>query len=96
MISQRTKDGLAAAKRRGTRLGNPHLSQARLSAVVANQRKAAEHAASIVPIIKQIRKAGVASLRGIAQCLNARGYKTPNGKEFAAQSVKNLLAICNT
>lgn len=96
MISQRTKDGLAAAKRRGTKLGNPHLSQARASAVVANQRKAADHAASIAPIIKQIKKAGVSSLRGIAQCLNARGCKTPNGKEFAAQSVKNLLKICNS
>lgn len=95
MISQRTKDGLAAAKRRGRRLGNPRLSEARVLAVAANQRKAVEHAASVAPIIKQIAKAGVTTLRGIAECLNARGCKTPHGKEFAAQSVKNLLALCN-
>lgn len=92
MISQRTKDGLAAAKRRGTKLGNPKLDKARVLARAAIQRKATEHAAKLAPVIKEIRKAGVTSLRGIAQCLNARGCSTPNGKEFAAQSVKNALA----
>jgi hypothetical protein len=27
----------------------------------------------------------------MAQCLNARGFKTPNSRSFKAQSVKNLL-----
>lgn len=92
MISQRTKDGLAAAKRRGTKLGNPRPMQAVKRAVEANQKRAGAYALNLAPVIKEIQKAHVASLRGIAQCLNARGFKTPNGKAFAAQSVKNLLA----
>jgi hypothetical protein len=43
------------------------------------------------PVVQEIRAAHVRSLRKIARCLNARGYKTPNGKSFAAQSVKNLM-----
>jgi DNA invertase Pin-like site-specific DNA recombinase len=92
MISQRTKDGLAAAKRRGTRLGNPRPAEALKRAVQLNVERADAYADSLAPIIEEIRKAHVTSLRGTAQCLNARGFKTPNGKAFAAQSVKNLLA----
>jgi DNA invertase Pin-like site-specific DNA recombinase len=91
MISQRTKDGLAAAKRRGIKLGNPRPSQAVQLAVAANLTRARKHSDQIVPVIQQIQKAHVTSLRGIAQCLNVRGFKTPNGKAFAAQSVKNAL-----
>lgn len=54
-------------------------------------QRADAYAGSLVPVIDEIQKAHVTSLRGIAQCLNARGFKTPNGKAFAAQSVKNIL-----
>jgi DNA invertase Pin-like site-specific DNA recombinase len=91
MISQRTKDGLAAAKRRGIKLGNPRPSHAVRLAVAANLRRAERHSEDIVPVIQQLQKAHVTSLRGIAHCLNVRGFKTPNGKSFAAQSVKNAL-----
>lgn len=91
MISQRTRDGLAAAKRRGTKLGNPRPQEAARLAVKAKKEMANDHAQAPFPIIRQIQKAHVQSLRGIAECLNARGFKTPTGKAFAAQSVKNAL-----
>lgn len=91
MISQRTKDGLAAAKRRGTKLGNPRPGEAVNRAIRVNIERANTYADNLAPVIEEIRKAHVSSLRGIAQCLNARGFKTPNGKAFAAQSVKNIL-----
>lgn len=91
MISQRTKDGLAAARRRGTRLGNPNPAVAIKRAVAVNIERANSHAHCILAVIQEIQQAHVGSLRGIAQCLNARGFKTPNGKLFAAQSVKNAL-----
>ncbi|MDB6026692.1 MAG: resolvase [Verrucomicrobiales bacterium] len=91
MISDRTKAGLAAAKRRGTRLGNPDPTQAIKKAVETNVARAKQYAENVLPVIREIQKAGVTSLRGIAGCLNARGFQTPNGKDFAAQSVKNLL-----
>ena len=92
MISQRTKDGLAAAKRRGTKLGNPRPAEAVKRAVKANTERADTYAQQLATVIQEIQNAHVATLRGIAQCLNARGFKTPNGKAFAPQSVKNLLA----
>jgi prepilin-type processing-associated H-X9-DG protein len=91
LISDRTKAGLAAAKRRGTRLGNPNPQDAIKRAVKANVARADGHAAVLLPVVREIQAAHVSSLRGIAKCLNARGFKTPNGKVFAAQSVKNLL-----
>ena len=92
MISQRTKDGLAAAKRRGIKLGNPHPAEAVKNAVKANAKRTEAYAHGLAPVIKEIQAAHVTTLRGIAQCLNARGFKTPNGKAFAPQSVKNVLA----
>ena len=81
---------MAAAKRRGIRLGNPRPALAVRSAVEANTQRADAFAKSLMPIIDQIKRAHVTSLREIARCLNARGFKTPNGKAFAAQSVKNV------
>ena len=91
LISQRTRDGLAAARRRGTKLGNPHPAQALKAAQKVNLARADTYANSLLPVIQEIRAAHVATLRGIAQCLNARGFKTPNGKVFKPQSVKNIL-----
>jgi DNA invertase Pin-like site-specific DNA recombinase len=91
MTSERTKAGLAAARRRGTRLGNPNPEGAQRAAREANSQRAREFRASLLPVVQRIQRSGVSSLRGIAECLNARGVRTPTGKEFAAQSVKNIL-----
>lgn len=92
LISQRTKDGLAAAKRRGIRLGNPTPARAIQCALEANVKRANRYAENLLPIVREIQKAGISTLRDIANCLNVRGFKTPRGKVFAPQSVKNLLA----
>jgi DNA invertase Pin-like site-specific DNA recombinase len=91
MISERTKAGLAAAKRRGIRLGGPNPQEALKLALQAKQERAKAFADSMAPVVKQIQKAGANSLRQIAFSLTARGYRTPNGREFKAQSVADLL-----
>jgi DNA invertase Pin-like site-specific DNA recombinase len=91
MISARTKAGLEAARKRGTKLGGPNPAEAAKHAVIANQKRAGAFAQALAPVLEEIKKAHVTTLRGIAECLNRRGYKTPNGKAFAPQSVKNVL-----
>jgi DNA invertase Pin-like site-specific DNA recombinase len=91
-ISTRTRQALEAAKRRGTKLGNPNPQNALTEAIRANQRQADEHSERILPVIKELQAAHVTSLRKLASCLNARGLKTRTGRPFAAQTVKNILA----
>jgi DNA invertase Pin-like site-specific DNA recombinase len=91
LISQRTRDGLAAARRRGIKLGNPHPAKALKAAQAINLARADAYAQTLAPVIQEIRAAHVTTLKGVAQCLNARGFKTPNGKSFQAQSVKNVV-----
>ena len=62
-ISKRTKEALAAAKARGVRLGNPRLAQARAAVNAARQEAADSFAAGVLPIIRQIQKSGISSLR---------------------------------
>jgi DNA invertase Pin-like site-specific DNA recombinase len=90
LISERTKAGMEAAKRRGIRMGNPRPAKAVALAVKANKRQASAFAKALQPVVEEIRQAGVTSLHQIALCLNRRGYQTRTGKSFAAQSVKNL------
>ncbi len=91
LISERTKVALAAAKRRGIQLGNPQLAQAREAAATANQQQAQDFAATLAPAVAGIRKAGVTSLKGIAEALNRLGHKTARGKPFTALNVRCLL-----
>jgi recombinase len=82
---------LAAAKERGVALGNPKLSEARKSAVASIKQGADQHAANVLPVIREIRRAGATSLRQIADALNARGISTARGGEWHASSVRNVL-----
>jgi len=92
MISTRTKAALAAAKARGVRLGGPKLAKARKSAVASIKALADQHAANVLPVVREIRRAGATSLRQIADALNARGITTPRGGRWHASSVRNVLA----
>src|ERR1700683_665248 len=79
LISTRTRQALAAAKASGGTLGSPKLSQARKSAVASIKAGADQHAANILPIIREGQKAGATTLRAVAAALNARGISTPRG-----------------
>ena len=50
-----------------------------------------QHAANILPIIREAQKAGATTLRAAADALNARGIPTPRGGVWYAMSVKNVL-----
>lgn len=96
--STRTKEALAAAKARGTKLGNPNGAQAlrraskgNTAAIATITANADAHAHDIATVIEAIRKDGITSLNGIAGQLNTRSIRTPRGGRWQATSVKNLL-----
>ncbi len=91
MISQRTRDALAAAKARGVKLGNPNIAMARAKGQQVIKSKADKHAKNILPVITAIRDAGVTSLRGIANALNQRGINTARGGSWHAASVGRII-----
>ena len=90
-ISARTRAALAAAKVRGTKLGNPRLADACAEMNAARQEAADAFAANVRPIIREIQKSGVSSLRGVAKALSARGIKTVRGGEWTAVQVSDIL-----
>ena len=93
LISERTRLGLAAAKAKGVKLGNPNPQNALAAMKAANKAGKLEFAAKVFPIIQEIKSAGVSSLRGICECLNARGISTRNGGNWYPATVSNILKI---
>ena len=96
LTSERTKAALAAAKRRGVKLGGFRAgakltATARQAGVKANQERAEARAADLAPIIRELQATSITSLRGIADELNRRGIRTPRGKQWLAGSVSQLL-----
>jgi DNA invertase Pin-like site-specific DNA recombinase len=92
MISTRTREALSRAKARGVKLGGPKLAQARKAAVKIIKTNADRHAANVLPIIREIQRAGAKSLRAIAEALNARGVATARGGRWQGMTVSNVLA----
>jgi DNA invertase Pin-like site-specific DNA recombinase len=83
MISRRTKDALAQAKKRGVKLGGnrgvkPTAKMRALSAA-ALQKRADARAADVAPAIKSLQATGATSLRAIAAGLNDQGIPTARG-----------------
>ena len=96
MISARTKAALAAAKRRGTKLGGDRgvvpTAKMRKSAAAARQKRAATRAADLAPTIAELQAAGATSLRAIAAGLNERGIPTARGEgEWTSAQVMRVL-----
>ena len=98
MISERTRQALAAARRRGIKLGNPNGAAAlrragkgNSQAVVAIKTHATERAQDVLVVIDDIRDAGVKTLQGIADELNAREIKTARGGQWYPTTVRNVL-----
>jgi DNA invertase Pin-like site-specific DNA recombinase len=94
-ISDRTRAALAAAKRRGVRLGNPHLKAgtkaAAKVAMQAAQLVAKGRAEELRDVVMDARAQGCVSLRQLADHLNGLGVQTPRGGTWAAASVSRLL-----
>ena len=97
-ISRRTKEALAVAKARGVKLGNPNGAAALRragkggaalrAAVSAN---ADDFARALAPILADIARLGITSLRGIADELNAQGMRTRRGGQWHVSNVRNLI-----
>ena len=93
LISERTKAGLAAAKARGTALGNPGLAEARNVRVKRREAWFAEHAERIDGIIAEAVGAGAKSLDAVARALDASGIGTPEGKGWYKTTVAAYLCL---
>jgi Recombinase len=62
------------------------------AAALASGAAAERYAATVLPMIREVRKAGAQTLREIAEALNARGVQTARGGQWYATTVKNVLA----
>lgn len=102
-ISRRTKEALAAAKRRGQKLGNPNGASAlrkagkgNVAGVAAMKLKADAHAFDLKPVLEGFAEEGITSLGAIAAALNDRGMQTPRGGVWYKTSVSNLISRINS
>ena len=91
MISERTKAPLAAAKKRGQRLGNPGIAEVAKRGRTVASANARRFAANVRPIIEEIMRAGVTSHNAIAAKLNERGVKTARGGVWTHVQVGAIL-----
>jgi DNA invertase Pin-like site-specific DNA recombinase len=82
MISERTKAGLAAAKARGVKLGNPAQARAMAAAAAARDEALRDTLAPMVGM----------PLRAIAGKLNQLGIAAPRGGAWEHKSVLRMLA----
>jgi DNA invertase Pin-like site-specific DNA recombinase len=97
-IAERTKAALAAAKARGTKLGNPNGAAALRRAGKGNSASleaikcnANTFAKDLAPVIDRLRSQGLTSLPQLASGLNAGGFGTARGGKWHPSSVSNLL-----
>ena len=91
-ISQRTKGALQAARKRGTRLGNPRWAE---SIDRARQVKnPIPPAPQLVAMMRRHRAEGM-TLRAIASQLNGLGLRTPKGAQWYAGTVRKAMLIIN-
>ena len=98
LISQRTRAALAAAKARGTRLGNPLLRagspKLARAAAAAKSAQARTRAADVLPDLEAARCAGARTLHELAEALTDRGVLTPAGRrDWRPEQVRRVQAM---
>jgi DNA invertase Pin-like site-specific DNA recombinase len=95
MISARTRAALAAAKRRGVKLGGDRgarpTNRARAIAKRVRKEQAGNRAQDLEPTVKELQASGAVSLRAIAAGLDERGIPAARGGSWSANQVARLL-----
>lgn len=93
LISERTRAALGVRKARGARLGNPsNPAEAASRGRAVSIAEADRFAATVLPTMESLRRAGITSYRGIAEALNDRGVRTARGGRWQVSNVRNLIA----
>lgn len=102
MISARTKTALAAAKRRGTRLGKPEnlTDDARRKGTEVSAKSRSSSAESwrtdVAPIVQAVVRDGKRTLREAAEVLNARSLPARRGGSWTATQILRILQSTRT
>jgi DNA invertase Pin-like site-specific DNA recombinase len=95
MISARTKAALAAAKRRGVKLGGDRgarlTAKARAAGTAVLQSRAQARTDDLADTLKELQASGATSLRAIAAGLEQRGIPAARGGGWSAVQVSRLL-----
>lgn len=86
-IASRTRSALAAAKRRGVRLGTTGLERAK-----ENIEAADSFALKMAPKLAELKASGVCSSVGLARALNFAGAPTSKGRQWHPATVIRLVA----
>jgi DNA invertase Pin-like site-specific DNA recombinase len=90
-IGERTRAALAAARARGTKLGNPRIAAARREALQAIASNSARFASNTLPLILELRTSGCRTLHSIANALNKRGIKTARNGAWTPTAVRRVV-----
>jgi DNA invertase Pin-like site-specific DNA recombinase len=93
MISKRTKEGLAAARAKGKKIGRKKgcdTSKAVKASIKSRKQKAKTVVGKAAPIAFDMRSEGK-TLVQIADSLNRYGFKSPGGSVFNATTVRRML-----
>jgi DNA invertase Pin-like site-specific DNA recombinase len=86
MVADRTRKALRELKAKGAKLGNrTNLADASRAGAAVNRGEANAFAANVLPIIRELRR------RGIAAALNARSVRTARGGRWSAVQVGRVL-----
>jgi len=97
MISARTKAALAAAKARGTKLGNPKnlTNRARregnIASAISRREAGSRWMADVAPIVRTLVESEGLSLRQAAARLNRRSLPARRGGDWSAAQVLRVL-----
>ena len=97
MISARTKAALAAAKARGSKLGNPanlgNRAGGNARSAIVRRERARKRAIDLGPLLNAIRLAGATSLRQVAAELNDRAIPAPRGGAWHPTTVRSVMHL---
>ena len=92
MISARIVEGMARAKERGSKVGNPNLGEALLRSNEANRWRGQRTLNRYEPMIREAQRSGHKSVNAITGFLNLMNVKTRRGKEIYPLFVRRLLS----
>jgi DNA invertase Pin-like site-specific DNA recombinase len=86
LIAARTREALAAARKRGVKLG-AHGKQL----AAENKAQADAQATALRPLLQELRARGTVSVRAVMRALNERGIPAARGGKWSITSAARLL-----